>query len=87
MTDRPLSKENPRQTPAVSENKPAEPARGGTSGRFDSNAKPGSGGADEQTSMNPGEEEKTGSAVLPDEVVDEERLVRSHPGDREDDAT
>ncbi|MDX3907260.1 MAG: MatE family transporter [Pigmentiphaga sp.] len=46
-----------------------------------------SGGTGERVSVNPDEEERTGSDVLPDEVVDEERLARSRPGDDEDDAT
>ncbi|OVZ57974.1 hypothetical protein CDO44_16490 [Pigmentiphaga sp. NML080357] len=46
-----------------------------------------SGGTGERVSVDPEEEERTGSDVLPDEVVDEERLARSHPGDDEDDAT
>lgn len=45
-----------------------------------------SGGTGERGSVDP-QEEQAGSDVLPDEVVDEERLVRSHPGDNEEDAT
>lgn len=41
----------------------------------------------ERVSVDPDEQARTGSDVLPDEVVDEERLARSHPGDDEGDAT
>ncbi|VCU69845.1 hypothetical protein PIGHUM_01910 [Pigmentiphaga humi] len=41
----------------------------------------------ERASVDPDDETRTGSDVLPDEVVDEESAVRSHPGDDEDDAT
>ena len=41
----------------------------------------------ERPSVDPEEEERTGADVLPDEVVDEERLARSRPGDDEEDAT
>ncbi len=46
-----------------------------------------SGGTGERVSVNPDEQAHTGSDVLPDEVVDEERLARSRPGDDEGDAT
>jgi len=46
-----------------------------------------SGKTGERLSVDPDEEERTGADVLPDEVVDEERLARSPPGDDEDDAT
>lgn len=45
-----------------------------------------SAGTGERGSVDP-EEGRVGSDVLPDEVVDEERLARSHPGDDEGDAS
>ncbi|MPS29338.1 MAG: hypothetical protein E2576_07545 [Alcaligenaceae bacterium] len=80
-----------RTLPATGENRPGDSAKNGKPGPGDpagSGSVPGL--PEDKAATGPAgldEEERTGSDVLPDEVVDEERLARSHPGDDEDDAT
>ena len=65
----------------------SQPERSDPAGRPEDKAGTDSSKTGEPLSVDPDEEERTGADVLPDEVVDEERLARSHPGDDEDDAT
>lgn len=46
-----------------------------------------SSGTGERVSVDPDDEDPSGGDLVPDEVVDEERVARSAPGDSEGDAT
>ncbi|GAA4327973.1 hypothetical protein GCM10023144_13270 [Pigmentiphaga soli] len=77
---------DPRKGRSISDLGPSDASDSGSdvAGLGGSDSDTDSAGTGERVSVRPGEDDPTGGDLVPDDVVEEEELVRSNPGDSDD---